>query len=297
MHDAGFCHGDLKARNVLAERRTDGWMITFIDLENAAAKHRLTEHDRTVDLGRLWQALSPVTTPADRARLLESYAAPAPAIDPAFLRRAVDRQVGYLTARRFGALPSIGAAWRNEPRPRQWLLIVSGASRPGRPLALLLIVLRRGFPAVQLDIIVRHRAASAQVPDRYAILTPGGQSEEPLPAFREAMSLIQAVRSVRLRRYDVAIDLTHDLVSAVLTRATGAGVRIGYRTASTVVKWLKRITCYTQMIMTSPEHRHTAHQYLLVAEALGLEGLPPERFEPLPSVEPHAAISHPAGGH
>jgi ADP-heptose:LPS heptosyltransferase len=177
------------------------------------------------------------------------------------------------------------------------LLIASGSSRPGRPLALLLNVLRRGFPAVQLDVIVRHRAAAAQASDGYAIMTPTGQSEEPLAASREAMSLIQAIRSVRSRRYDVAIDLTHDFVSAVLTRATGAGARIGYRTASTVVKWLKRITCYTQMIMTSPEHRHTAHQYLLVAEALGLEGLPPERFEPLPPVGPYAAVSHPAGGH
>jgi len=82
--------------------------------------------------------------------------------------------------------------------------------------------------------------------------------------------ITKTMRVLRSHQYDVVIDVTSSVQSALLARATGAGIRIGYRTASTVAKWLKRATCYTHMIMARAGQRERIHHYLLIAEALGL---------------------------
>ncbi|MEW6323748.1 MAG: glycosyltransferase family 9 protein, partial [Nitrospirota bacterium] len=138
----------------------------------------------------------------------------------------------------------------------------------------LLAALRRGFPAVRLEVLVPDHAASALAgnPNQDGILTASG-------------SLMEKVRAVRSRRYELVIDLTNSPVSALLTRMAGAGIRIGYRAASTISKWLKRALCYTHTIMAKREQRGPVRHYLLVSEALGLDAAPPE-LSPDPGESP-----------
>ena len=88
--------------------------------------------------------------------------------------------------------------------------------------------------------------------------------------FLQERGITKTIRVLRSHQYDVVIDATNSVRSALLARSTGAGIRIGYRTASTMAKWLKRATCYTHMIMARAEQREPIHHYLLIAEALDL---------------------------
>ena len=287
MHDQGFYHGDLKADNILAERRSDRWIITFIDLEGVMAKQCLTEEDRAIDLGRLWWALMPLTTPAIWTRFLEAYSAIAPSIDPLILKQLIDRRVDYLKTRRFGALPRIGALLQNTPhQPQRWLIIALEPPQRVFHATPLLTTLRRRFPSLQLDLLVNGRDAAliAQHPDMRVMTV--------LPD----VSMLSTIRMIRATHYHAVIDLTNRFRSAVLTRATGAKIRIGYRTASTLSKWMKRATCYTQMIMARPEQREPSQHYHLVAEALGLGRVKTAPQESLSSEDRPAAAHSVQGG-
>jgi tRNA A-37 threonylcarbamoyl transferase component Bud32 len=280
MHDRGFYHGDLKADNILIEWRADHWTITFIDLEGVAARGSLTERERAIDLGRLWWSLSSLTTRADRDRLLESYSGIAPFLDRAMLERLIDQRVDYLKTRRFGALPHIGRLLRERHDQQRWLLIALGSRRDVDSLVPLLDVLHQGFPPVRVDLlaidgIMSHPGLMTHVQNLMSIQSSG---------------ITQTLRALRTHHYDVAIDVTGSVQSALLTRATGAGIRIGYRSPSTLVKWLKRATCYTHMIMARAGQRELIHHYLLIAEALDL-GSADKAARALLSSEDHRATA------
>ncbi len=272
MHDGGFYHGDLKDGNILAECRSSGWSITFIDLENVRMTHPITEKERAIDLGRLWLALMPLTEPADRKYFLERYADVAPRMDSVLLRRAVLQRVDALQTRRFSGLSDIGARLKADVmiQPtsagrKRWVIMVLGSTAAALDAVPLLTVLRRGFPSIRLELLGNSEtvAVLAHHPDLDDIIT--------VPSRPGARALVTAIRSLRSHRYEVTIDITDTIYSALLTRATGAGIRIGYRVPSIVTKWLKRITCYTHMIMAKPEQRDRIQYYLLVAKALGLD--------------------------
>ena len=259
MHDRGFYHGDLKADNILAERRADRWLITFIDLEGVVAKQCLTEKARAIDLGRLWWALMPLTTPAVWTRFLEAYTEITPSLDRTLLKQQVERRVDYLKARRFGDLPAIGAQLRGNNRSQRWLIIALGTPQEVASTAPLLVALRRWLPNVRLDVLVCAAAVTALAK---------------CPAVHTTISLlpramIRTIRTLRSNHYDATVDVTTSIRSSILTSLSGAGIRIGYRTSSVISKWFKRTTCYTQMIVAKPEQRRPVNHYLLVAEALG----------------------------
>jgi tRNA A-37 threonylcarbamoyl transferase component Bud32 len=278
MHEGGFYHGDLKDGNILAERRSDTWAMTFIDLENVTVADRISLKERAIDLGRLWLALIPLTEPADREDLLERYATVAPRLDSVSLRQVVMQRIEALQARRFGGLSDIGARLREEAmsqpasaRRKRWVVVASGSAAAALDVVPLLAVLRRGFPTVRLEMLGNRDTAAAMAhnPDLDDIVTVSGR-----PGVRGVASMF---RLLRLRQYQVAIDVTDTLSSALLTRATGARIRIGYRVPSIISKWLKRVTCYTHMIMARPEQRDRARYYLLVGKALGLDAEMPAR--------------------
>jgi tRNA A-37 threonylcarbamoyl transferase component Bud32 len=274
MHDKGFYHRDLKADNILAEHRLDRWNITFIDMEGVVAKRRLTEHDRAIDLGRLWLALTPWTAAVERERFLNDYASFAPTLNQTRLQRLINQRVNYLKARRFSALSQIGARLREETgQPQRWLIIALGSTHEVEQIAPLLAILRQGFPVARLDVLVRRGAESVLVQnhDLDELITITGAVSDCSSASHESRLFIQTIKCLRSRRYRVVVDLSGGVLSMVLTKATGASVRIGYRTASTLSKWVKRLICYTQVILANPEYRDTVRHYLLVAEALGLD--------------------------
>ncbi|HUJ78797.1 MAG TPA: lipopolysaccharide kinase InaA family protein [Nitrospiria bacterium] len=262
MHDCGFYHGDLKPVNILAEHRADGWIVTFIDLEGVAAKPCLTERERAIDLGRLRWALIPLMDDPAWERFLEAYATIAPSIDLFLLRRVTECRIEYLSTRRFGDLPRIGTALLDAPdQPHRWLIVALDSPRRVIQAIPLLVLLRWRFPSLHLDLLVHSSAAPllARHPDmRVATLLPDA-------------SMMSTIKTIRSRHYQVVIDVTNGVRSAALTRASSAKIRIGYRTASTLAKWINRATWYTHMIVARPEHRLPEDYFLMVAEALGVD--------------------------
>jgi Lipopolysaccharide kinase (Kdo/WaaP) family/Glycosyltransferase family 9 (heptosyltransferase) len=276
LHDRGFYHGDLKTGNLLAVRHPDRWDVRLIDLEGVAVKRRLTDADRAIDLGRLWLSLVPVTTAAERERFLELYAAIEPPVDRTLQRGQIEQRIRFLQTRRFGNLPAVGARLQTVlsdrgEQPWPWLIVALGSPEQVGGMASLLAALRRLFPSVQVDVMARPEALPALEghQDVRAIMTVSAGWRRRVTPEGCAMTMFQALTAVRSSRYAVAIDLTDQWDSALLTRATGAPVRIGYRRASVFSKWPKRMFCYTQMILTKPGQRDPARHYLLVAEALG----------------------------
>jgi tRNA A-37 threonylcarbamoyl transferase component Bud32 len=280
MHDQGFSHYDLKSSNILVQYRAEHWSIMFIDLESVRRHRAMTVETRAIDLGRLWLALLPLTTSYEREQFLQAYAAIVPALDPVRILRSIHQRVSYLRGRRFGHLQEIGDVLRGRTnRLQRWLIVAPESIHAVEQMEPLLASLRHAFPAVRLDVLVSCENAPVLAQnndlDETIIMTRFFANHG--PSRYESISFIQIIKLLHSRRYHVAVDLSGSVVSAVLTRVTGADVRIGYRTSSTVLKWLKRITCYTQMILFKPEYRDSMRQYLLVAEALGVESVKPRR--------------------
>jgi tRNA A-37 threonylcarbamoyl transferase component Bud32 len=284
MHDRGFYHGDLKAGNILVVQQPDRWDIRFIDLEGVVAKRHLTDTDRAIDLGRLWLALLSLTTQVERERLLECYVSIEPRMKPILLRRLVELRVQFLGQRHFGNLPAVGERLRADSesavvRPRHWLIVAMGYPQLVRAALPLLATLRRSFPTVRFDMAVSPEAVPllAQHPDLHAVLPVARCWWRRSSGEEGARPLLSALALVRSRRYEVTMDLADRFDSALLTRATGAPVRIGYRGASIFSKWPKRVACYTQMILATAGQRDPVRHCLLVAQALGLDVTAPER--------------------
>mgnify|MGYP001613700364 FL=1 len=78
-------------------------------------------------------------------------------------------------------------------------------------------------------------------------------------------------RELRARRYDLVIDLTDSDRSAVLSRLSGASVRLGYNSEG---RW--RGCFYTRIVDADRFGMHQVRYHLKATEALGLEGPPPE---------------------
>lgn len=73
-------------------------------------------------------------------------------------------------------------------------------------------------------------------------------------------------RSIRRERFDLAIDLTTSDRSALLTRITGAPVRLGYLS---VKGFVGRTRCYTTNVQPQ-RHEHIVRKHLRILEPLGI---------------------------
>ena len=104
-----------------------------------------------------------------------------------------------------------------------------------------------------------------------------------------ARALLSMVRELRRRRYDLAIDLQGLFRSGFLTRATGASVRLGFRSAREGA-WL----FYSHRTRDDAPNAHAVDRYMGVGKWLGLAEAP-ARFNlavpPAAEVEMSAALA------
>ena len=97
MHDAGFLHADLQAKNILVQQREESNEIFVVDLDGARHLCSLGNKPREKNLFRLNRSIAKLglsnVTRADRLRFLRSYFADDPLGDDAegFLIKRCDR--------------------------------------------------------------------------------------------------------------------------------------------------------------------------------------------------------------
>jgi len=80
-------------------------------------------------------------------------------------------------------------------------------------------------------------------------------------------ALPHLARAMREPAFDLVVDLQGLLRSAVLGRATGAGVRVGFAAAREGAPWF-----YTDRVTEAPGVTHAVERYLAIARFLGGEG-------------------------
>src|SRR2546428_12431519 len=123
--------------------------------------------------------------------------------------------------------------------------------------------LRESFPKARLAVLVNAgtedvvRAHPAL--DEVLVLARGGLARQ-----------WRFVQDLRRRRFDLVIDLTDGDRSALLSRLSGAPVRLGYNSEG---RW--RSVLYTQVVAGDRFSMHTVRYHLKALEVLGLAGPPP----------------------
>src|SRR5438093_3066025 len=133
--------------------------------------------------------------------------------------------------------------------------------------------LREGYPKAHLAMLV-NPGTDGVVRDHPAL-------DEVLVLERDGLARQwRFVRDVRRRRFDLVIDLTDADRSAIVSRLTGARVRLGYNSEG---HWRGRL--YTQVVEADRFGMHTVRYHLMATEALGLKGQPPS---PILTVVPEA---------
>jgi lipopolysaccharide heptosyltransferase I len=133
--------------------------------------------------------------------------------------------------------------------------------------------IRRAHPEAQIDWLVD------AVHQEFLTLVPVVTSIVPLAA-RTAAAWLQTRRTLRARRYDVALDFQGLLKSAALARLSGAARVIGFDARAareSAAAWL-----YTERRATG-EGRHVIDKNLALVESLGIR--PEGREFPLRDVE------------
>ncbi len=100
-----------------------------------------------------------------------------------------------------------------------------------------------------------------------------GQMAQSPRALREFASFVQGLRA---RRYDLVVDLQGLFRTGFLTRASGAGVRIGFRQAREGA-WI----FYTHFVPIDDPNIHAVDRYYLTGKLLGFDHVPPEFGLPL----------------
>jgi heptosyltransferase-3 len=93
-----------------------------------------------------------------------------------------------------------------------------------------------------------------------------GYRFEPKRTLQRFKEQFQFARTVRRKRFDLAIDLTTSDRSAILTRLTGARKRLGYRS---VKGFLGRQRCYTETVQAQ-KHEHIVLKHLRILQPLGI---------------------------
>jgi len=138
--------------------------------------------------------------------------------------------------------------------------------------------LREGFPKAHLTILVNPGTDDVvqghPALDDVVVLERGNWARQ-----------WRFVRDLRSRRFDVVIDLTDSDRSAILSRLTGAPIRLGYNSEG---RW--RGHFYTRIVEADRFAMHQVRYHLAATEALGLTGPPLAPVLTIPSEARSAAI-------
>ena len=122
--------------------------------------------------------------------------------------------------------------------------------------------LREGFPKAHLAMLVNQGTEEVvrghPALDEVLILKRGSVAHQ-----------WRFVRDIRNRRFDLVIDLTDGDRSALVSRLSGAPVRLGYNSET---RWRGRL--YTKVIEADRFGMHAVRYHLAATEALGLTGPP-----------------------
>ena len=272
LHDRGFHHQDLKANNVLVSGGPGDWRLWFVDVESVTAptsgrRAALlaslrglgpgSRRARRKQLARLWEHLIHVRSLEEGAvrAFLGGYLPPA--------QRRSDRLAAWVEDIFRDAAPA-----RRGAAPPERILIVKPSSLGDVIHALpVAVALKEAFPAAKVDWVVSRA---------YAELVAAQPCVDDVLLFdrgrwggrgfwrnrREWWDLVGALRSAN---YDVAIDLQGLARSALLTRASGAAVRLGLATA----REFGRVG-YTVTVSPRDPNAHAVERYLQVLRALGV---------------------------
>jgi ADP-heptose:LPS heptosyltransferase len=154
-----------------------------------------------------------------------------------------------------------------EHSPERILIVLLGAIGDVVRAMPLAMRLRRGFP--------RARIAWAVEPPAAPLLERHPAIDERLIFRRDrgAPEFVRFLAAVRRLRFDLSLDLQRHLKSGVVSRASGAKVRIGFhRSNSKEVNWIFN----SQTIPPQPHWSSKLRQYLAFADHLGLAESPIE---------------------
>jgi predicted lipopolysaccharide heptosyltransferase III len=125
-----------------------------------------------------------------------------------------------------------------------------------------LTCLREGFPKAHLAVLV-NAGTEAVLLDHPAV-------DELLLAERSSLAIGWRLFRKLRRRFDLVVDLTDGDRSAIISRLSGAPIRLGYNSEG---RWRGRL--YTQIIEADRFGTHTVRYHWAAVEALGFKGSPP----------------------
>src|SRR6266545_3003647 len=124
--------------------------------------------------------------------------------------------------------------------------------------------LREGFPKAHLTMLVN--------PGTEDVIRGHPALDDVLVVERRNLAWQRCfIRALRARRFDLVVDLTDSDRSAILSRLTGAPIRLGYNSED---RW--RGALYTQIVKADRFAMHQVRYHLAATEALGLSGPPPD---------------------
>jgi predicted lipopolysaccharide heptosyltransferase III len=138
----------------------------------------------------------------------------------------------------------------------------------------LLRALKQALPATRIDFLINRETAG---------VIKGQPHIDNLIAFdydrakHDLRYMIGFLMQIRRRGYDMAMDLTHNDRSALITFVSGAAVRMGFEVAGF---WQKK--AYTHRLPNRFGRIHTVDHHLEMAHALGL---------PVADIHPYLAVS------
>jgi len=150
--------------------------------------------------------------------------------------------------------------------------------------------------AMFLEIHWAVDASFAELPTGH----PGGAKVVPIPfkkwkkkvfsteTWKEALD---AIRALRRERYDIAVDIQGNVKSGLVTRLSGAPMRIGFDRDS--VREAPNLLFTNRKVRLLPEDRHVSRKYLRVASCLFDEPFAPSDLLPnllVPAIDRDAAV-------
>lgn len=125
--------------------------------------------------------------------------------------------------------------------------------------------LREAFPAAKIDFLTEKMSAEVVqgLSELNEVIVFDRVNIQKLPAMQQAEANYQFIRQLRGRQYDLVFDFFGNPRSAILTRLSGAKLRIGY-------DWRGRQMLYNRVVRSRAATVHEAEFHLDALRALGI---------------------------